>query len=189
MREHCRDRFGFVPYNHVYAEIYGTPMYLGETEVRWLQVKCRREAAAGRFDEFRDAHRIWNGPSKRGHERMDWKMSGHFGKDTFFDDGFYNTDGMLHRELAGFPDGRGEGRYRIRYEGICRRDVYTQAPDGFRDMDRVQVDLIPDGGYELVELRNISVTELPADQDDKYKYKNKDITIETGGNSNMASGL
>ena len=76
-------------YTKVYAEINGTPMYLNEYEVRFLQVKCKIAAEAGKFDEFVNNTIIYNGPRKRDSIPMIFRKDGKFANE--FKQGFFNT--------------------------------------------------------------------------------------------------
>lgn len=89
MRKWFKEKRGYIPYNQVYAEIKGTPLYLNETEVRFLQVKCKQEAEQGRFEQFCKDHVVYSGRTKRGHEPMRWRADGNF--INKFKPGFYNS--------------------------------------------------------------------------------------------------
>ena len=78
-------------YTHVYAEIYGTPMYLNEYEVKFLQYKCKLASEIGESEyyEFLKNHIIYNGPTKKGCTPMIFRTDGKFY--TEFKEGFYNV--------------------------------------------------------------------------------------------------
>lgn len=52
--------------------------------------------------------------------------------------------------------------YRIRYEGLCYKEVLAEAEEGFRGMDRLQGELLPSTGYALLEILSVSAEEAPA---------------------------
>ena len=93
MRKYFNNKY----YTHVYAEVNGTPMYLNETEVRFLQYKCKLAAENGEFDNFVKNTIVYNGPRKRDGKPMVFRKDGKFA--TQFKKGFYNTNSDLAFEL------------------------------------------------------------------------------------------
>lgn len=84
-------------YTKVYAEINGTPMYINEYEVRFLQVKCKQAAENGKFEEFIKNTIIYNGPRKRDSVKMVFRKDGKFVNK--FKSGFYDTSFNLTMEI------------------------------------------------------------------------------------------
>ena len=93
MRKYFNNKY----YTHVYAEVNGTPMYLNETEVRFLQYKCKLAAEKGMFDEFVKNTIVYNGPRKRDGIPMIFRKDGKFANE--FKEGFYETNADLAFEL------------------------------------------------------------------------------------------
>lgn len=97
LQRELRKFFNNKYYTHVYAEVNGTPMYLNETEVRFLQYKCKIAAENGEFDEFVKNTIVYNGPKKRGSVPMVFREDGKFANE--FKEGFYTTNAELAFEL------------------------------------------------------------------------------------------
>lgn len=95
MRQHLNNKY----YTHVYAEIYGTPMYLNEYEVRFLQCKCKLASEKGESEyyEFIKNHIVYNGPTKKGCTSMVFRTNGKFS--TEFKSGFFDTAANLAFEI------------------------------------------------------------------------------------------
>lgn len=69
----------------VYCEIYGTPMYLNETQIRFLQVQCKNHWD---YDEFCRTHVVYSGRYKRQSDHiMHFRRDGKFVEE--FEGNFY----------------------------------------------------------------------------------------------------
>lgn len=93
LRDYCNEYYHYRPYTHVYCEIKGTPMYLNETEIRFLQVKCKEASGSGEFENFCKNVQVYDGPTKRGHKPMIFRPDGMFS--TEFKPGFYTINNDL----------------------------------------------------------------------------------------------